>query len=43
MSIEQQKTFDAILRQSALPIGSDVNEQRRLFRELVSATPLAAE
>jgi acetyl esterase/lipase len=43
MSIEQQKTLDAILRRSALPIGSDVNEQRRLFRELVSATPLAPE
>jgi acetyl esterase/lipase len=43
MSIEQQKTLDAILRRSALPIGSDVNEQRRLYRELDTATPLAAE
>ena len=43
MSIEQRQTLDAILRQNALPVGSDVNEQRRLLRELVSAQPLPAE
>jgi epsilon-lactone hydrolase len=40
MSTEQQETLDAILRQSAFPPGSDVNEQRRLLRELLSAQPL---
>ena len=43
MSIEQQETLDAILRQGALPVDSDVSEQRRLLRELVSARPLPAE
>ncbi|WP_405835778.1 alpha/beta hydrolase [Streptomyces sp. NBC_01518] len=40
VSTEQQDTLDAILRQSALPVGSDVAEQRRLLRELTSAQPL---
>ena len=43
MSTEQRETLDAILRQSAFPVGSGVNEQRRLLRELVSAQPLPAE
>jgi epsilon-lactone hydrolase len=43
MSTEQQATVDAILRQSAFPVGSDVNEQRRLLREAVSAQPLPAD
>ena len=43
MSTEQQETLDAILRQSAFPVGSDVNEQRRQLRELISAQPLPAE
>ncbi|HTT31741.1 MAG TPA: alpha/beta hydrolase [Solirubrobacteraceae bacterium] len=43
MSIEQRETLDAILRQSALPVDSDVSEQRRLFREAVSAQPLPAD
>jgi epsilon-lactone hydrolase len=43
VSTEQQQTLDAILRQSALPVGSGVDEQRRLLRELVSAQPLPAE
>ena len=43
MSIEQQETLDAILRQSAFPVGSDVDQQRRQLRELVSAQPLPAE
>jgi acetyl esterase/lipase len=43
VSIEQQETLDAILRQSAFPAGSDVDEQRRLLRELLSAQPLPPE
>src|SRR5712664_622412 len=43
MSTEQRETLDAILRQSAFPIGSDVNEQRRLLREAISAQPLPAD
>jgi epsilon-lactone hydrolase len=43
VSTEQKETLDAILRQSALPADADVNEQRRLLRELVSAQPLPAE
>src|SRR2546425_2805415 len=43
MSSEQRETLDAILRQSAFPVGSDVNEQRRLLREATSAQPLPAE
>jgi epsilon-lactone hydrolase len=40
VSTEQQETVDAIPRQSAFPVGSDVNEQRRLLREASSAQPL---
>jgi acetyl esterase/lipase len=43
VSAEQRETLDAILRQSAFPDGSDVNEQRRQLRELLSAQPLPAE
>ena len=43
MSTEQKKNLDAILRQSALPVGSDVSEQRRLLRDLASAQPLPAD
>jgi monoterpene epsilon-lactone hydrolase len=43
VSIEQRETLDAILRQSAFPAGSDVNEQRRQLRDLQSAQPLPAE
>src|ERR1700731_3460704 len=43
MSSEQRDNLDAILRQSAFPADSDVNEQRRQLRELVSAQPLPAE
>ncbi|MDA0164360.1 alpha/beta hydrolase [Solirubrobacter ginsenosidimutans] len=43
MSIEQRETLDAILRQSAFPAGSDVNEQRRLLRALLSSQPLPPE
>jgi acetyl esterase/lipase len=43
MSAEQRAMVDAILRQSAFPIDSDVNEQRRHLRELISAQPLPDE
>ena len=43
MSTEQRETLDAILRQSAFPAGSDVSEQRRLLRELLSAQPLPGD
>jgi monoterpene epsilon-lactone hydrolase len=43
VSTEQRENLDAILRQSAFPAGSDVNEQRRLLRELLSAQPLPAD
>ena len=37
------RALDAILRQSAFPAGSDVDEQRRLLRALLSAQPLPAD
>ena len=43
MSTEQRETLDAILRQGAFPADSDVNEQRRLLKELLSAQPLPAD
>jgi monoterpene epsilon-lactone hydrolase len=43
MSFEQRQTLDAILRQSVFPADSDVSEQRRLLKELLSAQPLPAE
>jgi epsilon-lactone hydrolase len=43
VSTEQRENLDAILRQSAFPAGSDVNEQRRLLRELLSVQPLTPE
>ena len=43
VSTEQRENLDAILRQSAFPAGSDVNEQRRQLRELISAQPLPAD
>ena len=43
MSTEQQERLDSILRQSALPVGSAVDEQRRLLRDLASAQPLPAD
>ena len=42
MSTEQRENLDAILRQAAFPADSDVYEQRRLLRELLSAQPLPA-
>jgi acetyl esterase/lipase len=43
VSTEQRETLDAILRQSAFPVDSDVDEQRRLLQEAASARPLPAE
>jgi epsilon-lactone hydrolase len=43
VSTEQQETLDAILRQSAFPVDSDVNEIRRLLREASSGQPLPAD
>jgi acetyl esterase/lipase len=43
VSTEQQETLDAILRQSAFPADSDVNEQRALLRAAISAQPLPAD
>ena len=43
MSTEQRESLDAILRNSAFPADSDVNEQRRRLRELASAQPLPAD
>jgi len=43
MSSDQRENLEAILRQSAFPVGSDVNDQRRLLRELLSAQPLPAD
>jgi hypothetical protein len=40
VSAEQRENLDAILRQSSFPADSDVNEQRRALRELLSAQPL---
>ena len=43
VSTEQRENLEAVLRQSAFPAGSDVSEQRRQLRELLSAQPLPAE
>jgi epsilon-lactone hydrolase len=43
VSNEQRESLDAILRQSAFPADSDVDEQRRFLRELLSAQPLPAD
>lgn len=43
MSTEQRENLDAILRQGSFPPGSDVYEQRRQLRELLSAQPLPAD
>jgi len=43
MSTEQRENLEAILRHSAFPVGSSVDEQRRLLREAVSAQPLPAD
>jgi monoterpene epsilon-lactone hydrolase len=43
VSTEQRETLDAILRQSAFPADSTVDDQRRLLREAIAAQPLPAD
>ena len=43
MSTAQRETLDAILRQSAFPVDSTVNEQRELLRQAISAQPLPVD
>src|SRR5204863_1418158 len=43
VSTEQRETVDAILRRSAFPVDSGVNEQRKLLKDAVSAQPLPAD
>jgi epsilon-lactone hydrolase len=43
VSIEQRDNLDSILRQGGFPADSEVDEQRRLLRELLSAQPLPAD
>ena len=43
MSTEQRENLEAVLRQSAFPAGIDMNEQRRLLKELTSSQPLPAD
>ena len=43
MSAQQRETLDAILRQNSFPADSDINEQRRLLKELVAGQPLPAD
>jgi acetyl esterase/lipase len=42
VSTEQRENLEAILRQSAFPAGTGINEQRRLLREVTAAQPLPA-
>ncbi len=43
MSTEQRENLEAILRQSAFPVDSSVDEQRRQLRKAASAQPLPAD
>jgi monoterpene epsilon-lactone hydrolase len=43
VSTEQRENLEAVLRQSAFPVGGDITEQRRLYHELSSAQPLPAD
>jgi epsilon-lactone hydrolase len=43
VSTEQAANLEAVLRQSAFPPGIDINEQRRLLKELTSSQPLPAD
>ncbi len=43
MSTEQRQNLEVMLRQSAFPTDIDLDEQRRLLRELLSAQPLPAD
>ena len=43
MSIQQQETLDAILRQASFPPDATVDDERRALREVLSAQPLPAD
>jgi epsilon-lactone hydrolase len=43
MSTEQRENLEAVLRRSAIPVGSSVSEQRRLLRQAASARPAPAD
>jgi acetyl esterase/lipase len=43
MSAEQRQALEAVLRRNSFPADSDINEQRRLLRELVAGQPLPPE
>src|ERR1700730_15855159 len=43
VSTQQRERLEAVLRQSGFPADIDLNEQRRLLRELISAQPLPAD
>jgi hypothetical protein len=43
VSIEQRETLDAILRQSAFPVGSDVNEQRQALYPILDEAAAALD
>src|SRR5262245_3549203 len=43
VSTEQRENLEALLRQAAFPVGSDVSELRQRTRELTSAPPLPAD
>jgi acetyl esterase/lipase len=43
VSTAQRENLEAILRQSAFPVDIDLNEQRRLLRDLISAPQLPAD
>jgi epsilon-lactone hydrolase len=43
MSKQQRETIDQMLRQGALDFGGEVDEQRRLFADLLSAVPLSGD
>jgi len=43
VSTEQRETLETILRQSAFPPSSNVNEQRRQLKALLSAQPLPTD
>jgi monoterpene epsilon-lactone hydrolase len=43
VSAEQREMIDTILRQSAFPVDSSVDEQRELLRQAISAQPLPAD
>lgn len=43
MSKQQRETIDQMLRHGALDFGGDVDEQRRVFADLLSAIPLTGD